>query len=115
MVTGSAVDGRADLYALGCVAYYLLTGSLVFDGNTAIEMIGKHLHEEPVAPSRRTSLAIPEALEKLVMACLAKKPERRPADAAALSAALAAIDVGPPWTEEQAMRWWRENRLDGPS
>jgi serine/threonine-protein kinase len=114
MVTGGVVDGRADLYALGCVAYYLLTGSLVFDGNTAIEVIGKHIHEEPVPPSRRTSLAIPNALEGLVLACLAKKPQLRPADAGALSFALAAIPVDQPWTEEQAMRWWRENRLDGP-
>jgi serine/threonine-protein kinase len=110
MVTGGPVDGRADLYALGCVAYYLLTGSLVFEGNTAIEMVVKHFHEEPVAPSRRTSLVIPEALDRLVLACLAKKPEHRPTDAAALSVALAAIDIDPPWTEEQAMRWWRDNR-----
>jgi serine/threonine-protein kinase len=113
MVAGGVVDGRADLYALGCVAYYLLTGSLVFEGNTEIEIVGKHLYEEPVAPSRRASLAIPEALDQLVLACLAKKPERRPADAASLRAALAAIDLDPPWNEERAMRWWRENRARG--
>jgi serine/threonine-protein kinase len=110
MATGGAIDGRTDLYALGCVAYYLLTGSLVFESHTAVEMIAKHLHEEPLAPSRRTDLAIPEALDSLILACLAKRPEHRPADAAALSTALAAIDVDPPWSEEQAMRWWRENR-----
>jgi len=114
MVTGGAVDGRADLYALGCVAYYLLIGSLVFDGDTAIEVIAKHLHEEPVAPSTRTALRIPEALDRLVLSCLAKKPESRPTDAAALSEALAAIDVDPAWSEEQAKRWWRENRVNGP-
>jgi serine/threonine-protein kinase len=113
MVTAAVVDGRADLYALGCVAYYLLTGSLVFEGNTIIEVIGKHLHEEPVAPSRRSPLAIPEALDELVLACLAKKPALRPADAASVSASLAAIDVDPPWTQEQAKRWWQDNRLDG--
>lgn len=92
MATGAAIDGRTDLYALGCVAYYLLTGSLVFESNTAVEMIAKHLHEEPVAPSKRTDRPIPEALERLVLACLAKKPEQRPASAAALSRALGAID-----------------------
>jgi serine/threonine-protein kinase len=110
MAIGAVIDGRTDLYALGCVAYYLLTGSLVFESNTAVEMIAKHLHEEPVAPSRRTGRAIPEALDRLVLACLSKKPERRPADAAVLSLALAAIDVDARWSEEQAMRWWRENR-----
>jgi serine/threonine-protein kinase len=109
-VKGEAVDGRADLYALGCVAYYLVTGSLVFDGNTAIDVIGKHLYEEPVRPSKRTSLPIPEAFDDLVLACLAKTPEQRPRDAAALSAALAAIDVDAPWTEGQAKSWWQANR-----
>jgi hypothetical protein len=64
MATGGAIDGRTDLYALGCVAYYLLTGSLVFESNTAIEMIAKHWHEEPVAPSRRIDRPIPEALDR---------------------------------------------------
>ena len=110
MATGGTIDGRTDLYALGCVAYYLLTGSLVFESNTAVEMIAKHLHEEPVAPSRRTHLVIPEALDKLVLACLAKKPADRPTDAAALSTALAAIHLDQPWSEEQAMRWWQDSR-----
>ena len=84
---------------------------MVFECNTAIELIVKHFNEEPVAPSPRTSLAIPEALDRLVLACLAKKPDGRPTDAAALSVALAAIDVDP-WTEEQATSWWRDHRLD---
>jgi serine/threonine-protein kinase len=109
LATGGAVDGRTDLYALGCVAYYLLTGALVFDGTTVVEMIAKHLHEKPVPPSTRTDLAVPATLDRLVLECLEKKPDARPADAATLSRALAAIDVEP-WSEEQAKRWWK-NRL----
>src|SRR5262249_14688729 len=54
MATGGAIDGRTDLYALGCVAYYLLTGGLVFDGTTAVDLIAKHLYQPPVPPSTRT-------------------------------------------------------------
>ncbi len=109
MALGRTVDGRADLYALGCVAYYLLTGQLVFEATTTIQMIAKHLHDEPVPPSRRAELPVPAALDQLVLACLAKKPEDRPASAAALARSLAAIPLEP-WSEEQAMEWWRLNR-----
>jgi tRNA A-37 threonylcarbamoyl transferase component Bud32 len=105
---GDAVDARTDLYALGCVAYHLLTGKLVFEGRTAAEVIAKHMLEEPQPPSRRTELAVPAELDRIVLACLAKKPEDRPASAAALSRSLAAIRVEP-WGEEQALRWWQVN------
>src|SRR6185503_425942 len=75
------VDARADIYALGCVAYYLLTGLKVFDGTNPIQIITKHIQEQPVPPSRRTELEIPPALDQFVLACLAKKPEDRPPDA----------------------------------
>ena len=90
MALGDAVDGRADLYALGCVAYYLLTGTLVFQGESELQMMAKHLREEPVPPSRRTDRPIPVELERLVMACLAKKPEDRPRDATELGRAAGA-------------------------
>jgi eukaryotic-like serine/threonine-protein kinase len=106
---GGTVDGRTDLYALGCVTYYLLTGHLVFEAKTAVEMVSKHIHEEPVAPSRRTELPVPVELDRLVLACLAKKPEDRPAGAAELSRSLAAIE-GEEWGEEKAMNWWKVNR-----
>ncbi len=99
------IDGRADLYALGCVAYYLLTGQQVFDGDTVMKVIAKHLQSVPVPPSQRGPIAVPPALEQLVLACLAKKPEDRPRSAAELARALAAIDVVP-WTEIQAREWW---------
>lgn len=109
MTMGDAVDGRADLYALGCVAYYLLTGQVVFDAANALQMLAKHLREAPVPPSRRTALPVPPALDRLVLACLAKAPEDRPRSAGELGRALGAIE-GEPWGEEQAMQWWIANR-----
>jgi eukaryotic-like serine/threonine-protein kinase len=108
MALGEQVDGRADIYALGCVAYYLLTGQLVFESGSGLQMIAKHLREPPIPPSRRTELPIPEELDRLVLACLAKKPDERP-DSAALHASLAAVDVAP-WTQEQARQWWELNQ-----
>jgi eukaryotic-like serine/threonine-protein kinase len=105
MAMGESVDGRADIYALGCVAYYLLTAQLVFEGETSLQVIVKHLQNEPVPPSQRVNAEIPPALEELVMMCLAKKPEDRPADAGALAKSLAAIGADP-WTQEDAKRWW---------
>jgi len=110
MALGERVDGRADLYALGCVAYYLLTGRLVFEAETPIQLIARHLHDAPVPPSRRSELPVPAALDALVLACLAKKPDDRPSSAAALARSLTTIDAGPAWDEEQAMRWWQVNQ-----
>jgi len=109
MALGESVDGRADLYALGCVAYYLLTGQVVFEADTPFQMVARQLRAEPVPPSLRTEVYVPLALEQLVLACLAKQPEDRPRSAAELGQALAAIQVEP-WGEEEAMRWWSANR-----
>ncbi len=93
LVHGDAVDGRADLYSLGCVAYFLLTGHLVFEAETAIQTILLHLQQEPVPPSRRTENSVPPALEGLVLACLAKNPNGRPGSAAELGEALEAVEA----------------------
>jgi serine/threonine-protein kinase len=85
------VDGRADLYALGCVAYYLLTAQMVFEAETSIQMVLKHLQAEPVPPSRRTTNPIPAALDRIVLDCLAKQPGDRPAGARELAQRLAAV------------------------
>lgn len=98
-------DGRADLYALGCVSYFLLTGLLVFDGFDAMNVMAKHLRVQPTAPSRRATQYLPAGLDGVVLACLAKRPEERPRDAGELARLLASIDVQP-WTEEQAQTWW---------
>ncbi len=94
MAHDQTVDGRADLYSLGCVAYYLLTGHLVFEGDTPLQTILKHLQHPPVPPSQRTDQPIPAELEALVLACLEKRPDDRPRSAAELAERLAAVPVG---------------------
>ena len=91
MANDRTVDGRADLYSLGCVAYYLLTGHLVFAGDAPLQTILKHLQQEPEPPSRVTDRPIPPALDELVLACLAKRPEDRPSSAAVVSQRLAQV------------------------
>ena len=93
MVTGEGqLDGRTDLYSLGCVAYYLLTGELVFAGETAVQTALLHVSQPAVPPSHRTGNPIPTELERLVLACLAKQPADRPQSASELNAALAAMN-----------------------
>lgn len=100
---GQGPDARSDLYSLGAVAYWLLTGRPVFDGATLVELCAKHLEGEVVPPSARTTNEIPAALEALVLACLAKRPEARPSSAMALRDALDAI-AAPAWPVDA---WWR--------
>lgn len=100
------VDRRADVYALGCVAYYLLTGQLVFEADTPMKMLMQHLHAQPVPPSQRTELPIPRELDDLVMACLQKDPNRRPQNAEELFRLACACRACDGWTEERARSWW---------
>jgi serine/threonine-protein kinase len=100
------VDGRADLYALGCVGYWLLTGHRVFETGTPMEIAIQHVQAAPVPPSRRTELHIPEALERAILACLEKAPERRPADAEDLAGRLSACELETCWNEQRARGWW---------
>jgi serine/threonine-protein kinase len=99
------VDGRADVYALGCVAYFLLTGSLVFPESNPMSMVVKHVQAEPIPPSARTELPIPADLEQAVLRCLRKKPADRPASAKHAAALFAAV-AAEPWTEADAATWW---------
>jgi eukaryotic-like serine/threonine-protein kinase len=92
MIQSETIDGRADLYSLGCVAYFLLTGQLVFQGDTAIQTMFMHIQQPPVPPSQRTDNPIPPALEEIILACLAKQPSDRPQSAADLAADLTAIE-----------------------
>jgi eukaryotic-like serine/threonine-protein kinase len=112
MVTGQTVDARTDLYAVGCVAYFMLTGKLVFEGGTPVQILARRLNEDPVPPSRQTEVSVPPELERVVLACLARTPENRPQSAAELARALAAVPVTP-WTEEQAREWWLFNKPSG--
>ncbi|HSO32622.1 MAG TPA: serine/threonine-protein kinase [Labilithrix sp.] len=100
----SSVDARTDLYAVGATAYYLLTGDHVFGGGTLVEICSHHIHRVPVPPSARAP-AVAAALDEVVLACLAKKPEDRPADAAELAARLRACNVDA-WTRDDARDFW---------
>jgi serine/threonine-protein kinase len=100
------VDGRADLYSLGCVAYYMLTGQSVFSEDTPVAEILAHVQNAPVPPSTRSKLQIPAALDALILDCLAKSPDWRPASAAVVSERLAAGVPKDSWTPEAAHVWW---------
>ena len=108
MALGEKVDGRADIYALGCVAYFLLTGQLVFQAEKTFQMIAKHLQTTPGPPSE-LALHVPPTLDRLVLSCLAKDPRDRPQSAGELARSLALIDVNP-WSEQDATQWWAVNR-----
>jgi serine/threonine protein kinase len=106
---GSSSDPRSDLYALGAVAYYLLTATPVFDGRP-MAVIQSHLNTLPESPSIRLARPIPPKLEALVLACLEKDPARRPETAKALDDLLAACDDVKPWEAEDARVWWSRRR-----
>lgn len=110
MIVGDAIDGRTDLYALGCVAYYLLTGQLAFDSANGVEALYARLRDAPALPSTRTAQPIPPGLETLVMQCLAPRPSDRPATAAVLARQLSQVLV-PAWTADDATRWWASTTL----
>jgi len=102
------IDGRTDLYALGCVAYWLLTGALVFEGSSPMAMVISHARDVPPPLSERTDQQIPEGLERIVMRCLEKDPAHRPPDAKALAEALAVVGIEDQWTAELEKQWWEE-------
>jgi serine/threonine-protein kinase len=100
------VDGRSDLYALGCVGYMLLTGAPPFTGRSVVEVCGHHLHTAPEPPSERAPHGVPAELEAIVLRCLAKSPDERFADASGLAQALLASSSARDWTPERAASWW---------
>jgi len=102
------VDRRADIYALGCVAYFLLTGTLVFPDPNPMSMALKHVQAPADPLSTRTELPIPAELEQLVLRCLEKPPASRPASARELADRLRRLDL-PPWTQEDAAAWWERH------
>ncbi len=106
MATGKAVDGRTDIYALAGVAYWLLTGGFVFDAETAVEMVAAHLSVEPIPPSQKTELPVPEWLDELIIECLAKRPDGRPSSALELLDRLEQGALERDWTPERARKWW---------
>jgi serine/threonine protein kinase len=105
--TGKA-DARADIYAFGCVAFWLLTGRLVFEAESPLKMIVRHMTDAPARPSTCVEASFPEGLDEVVLACLEKEPEKRPASMHEVRARLARISLEDAWTNEAAEQWWRE-------
>lgn len=106
------VDGRADIYALGCVAYWLLTGMLVFESDSPIRMMMDHANKKPEPPSRAAEVSIPNSLDELVLACLEKAPKDRPSSASELWSILGEIKFDEPWDQICAQRWWKLHKPD---
>jgi hypothetical protein len=108
------IDSRVDIYSVGCVAYWLLTGDLVFSADTPIAMMMHHAHTVPTAASDHTELPVPAELDELILSCLAKDPALRPQSARELSRRLDQIPVIAPWTEERAAEWWSRHEPAAP-
>ena len=105
------VDSRTDIYAVGCLAYWLLTGGWVFEGNDAMELLVRHVREAPLPPSARSEIPIPVCLDEAILACLEKNPGRRPPSAEALASRLAScVSESAHWAEGAAREWWDIHR-----
>jgi serine/threonine-protein kinase len=114
MIRGRAVGPPADLYALGAVGSFLLTGKPIFDGETALAMVSQHLTADPIPPSAR-GVEVPADLERLLLRCLAKEPQDRPPSADALRRELLALGCAGGWTPADARAWWESRRPEGGS
>jgi serine/threonine-protein kinase len=108
------IDARADIYSTGCVAYWLLTGALVFTADTPLKLLMAHAHSTPERPSAKSELPIPPQLDALVMSCLEKNRDNRPASARALLERLDAIGLQNPWTPDRARDWWKTHLPTNP-
>ncbi len=102
------LDGRSDLYSLGCVGYYLLTGRTVFDRDRPKDMMRQQVIARPTPPGEHAPLPVPPELERVILRCLNKKPERRFADARELRDALDQVpfDEEQRWDEADRREWW---------
>jgi eukaryotic-like serine/threonine-protein kinase len=107
---GEAVDRRTDIYALGCVAYWMLTGRHVFPGNGVVQTMARHIHTPADPPSLYSLFRIAPELDAIVLACLAKSPDDRPDTAREVADRLAECEVDDRWGPEHARLWW-ESRL----
>jgi serine/threonine-protein kinase len=108
---GEPVDRRTDIYALGCVAYWILTGRYVFTGESPLQIVARHVSSNPAPPSQHSGFDVSPALDRLVLDCLAKKPSDRPATARELCDRLGECEVETVWTREDAGAWW-ESRME---
>ncbi len=106
MAVDGHADARSDLYSLGCVAYWLLTGAMVFSADKAFSMMSAHASDLPDPPSQRTELPIPPELEAIVLSLLHKNPDARPQSAAELALRLEAVPLASRWSQPRAEQWW---------
>ena len=104
-----SVDGRSDLYSLGAVGYWLLTGKTIFEHTTVEDLLLCQVKEPPLHPVQRLGKPLSPDLADLIMRCLAKQPEQRPPSAEALEQALAGCVSAGAWTPRDAEQWWRVN------
>jgi serine/threonine protein kinase len=102
----SSVDPRSDLYAVGAVGYFLLTGQPVFDAENVVELCQKHVSELPVPPSQRARVSIPEELESAIMSCLEKSRAKRPQTARELAVRISRCVEAADWNVDEADAWW---------
>ena len=110
MVRGETVDGRTDIYALGCLAYWLLTGRPVFDGDTAMQVALAQVNEPATPPSQGSELPVPPDLDALVLRCLEKRPQDRPGSAGDILTALNRMSLLDTWTSADAETWWHRHQ-----
>ena len=103
-------DARSDIYAVGVLGYFLLTGRQIFDGQTSAELCRKHLDETPIPPSQRLGQSVDPQLESLLLRCLEKDPATRPQTASALAQELATCASLNAWTTGQRAAWWATHR-----
>jgi hypothetical protein len=101
-------DPRSDIYSVGALAYFLLTGQHVFDAETVLELYEKHLTESPVPPGRRTTNPVSAELEAVILRCLLKNPDQRPQSAAELRDLLLASPRAADWTVAASLAWWAD-------
>jgi serine/threonine-protein kinase len=107
------MDARADLYGVGAIAYWLLTGQRAFGGENAMEVILRQLQEDPPPPSERGPAGIPLWLDAVVLRCLSRNPDERPQSARELLRLLGEGDLTSHWTPDRADQWWSRRQATG--
>jgi serine/threonine-protein kinase len=100
---------RSDIYALGAVAFYLLTGRDLYEGNNALELLQKALHETPSRVTEAIGTGVPAALDELILRCVARQPADRPGSVEEILSVVESLAIEYPWTQEDAQSWWQEH------
>jgi DNA-binding NtrC family response regulator len=112
VASNAPFDGRADLYALGCVAYWLLTGRRPYEGTDAGSILIQQWENPPSPPSSHAAAPLPEAVDRLVLECLSKDPASRPATAEALAERLEQLPRDRDWDQRRARDWWEQHAAE---